>query len=168
MVEIEAKLRGHPNLRRVIERLGGKSLGVVDQEDIYLFHPRIEMKDCALRVRIECSNNCKSVKLCYKGPRLTIGMVKQREEIEVHVDDLDKLLGIFRNLGFEVVATVKKKREIFSLGKVEIHLDDVEELGMFLEIEGNSRSEIEKVISELGLSEKEVERRTYLEMLLGG
>lgn len=60
---------------------------------------------------------------------------KVREEIEVTVDDLDKMALIFQRLGFAPVQVYEKFRETFQLGDVEVVLDEMP-FGLFVELEG--------------------------------
>lgn len=60
---------------------------------------------------------------------------KVREELEITVDDFDTAAAIIRRLGFSARQTYEKYRETFSLGEVEIVLDELP-FGDFVELEG--------------------------------
>lgn len=60
---------------------------------------------------------------------------KVREEIEVTVDDFDKMELIFERLGFAPVQVYEKYRETFRMGDVEVVLDEMP-FGLFVELEG--------------------------------
>jgi adenylate cyclase class 2 len=168
MLEIEIKMPSPDNGR--VERLllskGAEMLGEHDQVDEYFNHPSRDfaLTDEALRLRQDSKG-----KITYKGPKLD-RETKTREEIEMEVDDLDKMAQILLKLGFRRVAKVAKKRREFLLEGVTVCLDSVEGLGEFVELElqgtdaEKGRSRIEKLRDELGLAGSE--RRSYLEMLL--
>ena len=58
------------------------------------------------------------------------------DEYEVEIDDIDKIQKIFDVLDFKKISKVdKKRRKYIYLDKYEISLDNVKELGYFIEIE---------------------------------
>ncbi len=58
------------------------------------------------------------------------------DEYEVEIDDIDKMHKIFDVLNFKKISKVdKKRRKYIYLDKYEISLDNVKELGYFIEIE---------------------------------
>jgi len=72
------------------------------------------------------------------------------------------------------VAEVRKTRTLFMSGRTRIHLDQVEGLGDFLELEvvlgnsddeGSGRAEADRLMSELGVKPGDLLDRTYAEML---
>ena len=168
MLEIEIKTRSSDNVKveRSLLARGAVPLGVHDQVDEYFNHPSRDfaLTDEALRLRQDSKG-----KITYKGPKID-HFTKTREEIEMDVDDLDKMAQILLRLGFRRVAKVTKKRKEFLLDGITVSLDAVEGLGDFVELEiqgedaGDGRSRIEKLRDELGLEDSE--RRSYLEMLL--
>jgi len=98
---------------------------------------------------------------------------KTRKEIEVGVEDSHKVADIFQNLSFRPVATVRKNRTIYALKDLVITLDEVQNVGSFVEIEkeieeGNDTKEaldeIFATYSKIGI-EDGFERRSYLELM---
>jgi adenylate cyclase class 2 len=61
--------------------------------------------------------------------------VRVREEIEVGVDDFDKLMTILERIGFEEQVRYEKYRETYSFKNVEVVLDEMP-FGDFVELEG--------------------------------
>jgi adenylate cyclase, class 2 len=168
MLEIEIKTPSadNANVERLLLARGAARLGEHDQVDEYFNHPSRDfaLTDEALRLRRDSKG-----RITYKGPKID-RLTKTREEIEMDIDDLDKMTQILLRLGFRRVAKVTKKRKEFLLEGVTVCLDSVEGLGDFVELEiqggdaGEGRSRIEKMRDELGLAGSE--RRSYLEMLL--
>ena len=170
MLEIEIKTRSLDNGRveGLLLKRGATLLGENDQVDEYFNHPcrDFAQTDEALRLR---KDSCG--RITYKGPKID-QFTKTREEIEMEVDDLDKMASILERLGFRSVAKVCKRRKEYLLEGVTVSLDSVEGLGDFveLEIQGEDavegRCRIERLRDELGLAGSE--RRSYLEMLILG
>ena len=168
MLEIEIKTRADDigRVERTLLEKGATPLEELDQTDEYFNHPCRDFAatDEALRLRMDSKG-----RITYKGPKID-HFTKTREEIELAVDDLDKMATILDRLGFHRVAKVSKRRREFLLDGVTVSLDSVEGLGDFVELEvqgddaEQGRKMIEKLRDELGLVGSE--RRSYLEMIL--
>lgn len=174
-IEIEAK--AYADNLQVIEKkilsMGAKLKWQGEQKDIYYNHPARDFAstDEALRVREEGEE----VVLTYKGPKID-DITKTREEIKVNVGDVPSIKEILIKLGFKEVGVVNKHRKKYILNEFKICLDDVDDLGGFVEIESLSypeksneniemqREDILKLLDELKI--EKMERRSYLELLL--
>jgi len=82
---------------------------------------------------------------------------------------------ILSSLGFFPVATVSKKRKNFRIGDFFISLDEVRNLGHFIEVEigvkdpRNFQEKVEsifKFMGKLGINRESSIRKSYLEMIL--
>jgi adenylate cyclase class 2 len=147
------------------------------EEDCYYRHPARDFArtDEALRIRRVGSAR----RITYKGPKLD-ATTKTRLEIELPLaqepEGAGTWEGLLDALGFTPVAVVRKRRRKahVPIGDVpiEVSLDEVEELGTFVELEvvaGAGRMESAKALLaelavRLGLAGSE--RRSYLELLL--
>ena len=163
-------------LREKIEQLAGPSVGRKRQEDRYFNHPVRDFRqtDEAIRVRMDGPRNV----ITYKGPKLD-AQTKTRREIEIAIAEGDQakeqMVQMFEVLGFQEVRSVKKERETFKTTRddltLEIVIDQVEDLGVFTEIEAVAddasvdkvREQVIALAAELGLTKSE--RRSYLEMI---
>jgi adenylate cyclase class 2 len=170
MLEIEIKARV-PSLEAIEARLrekGARYLGEEEQVDAYFNHPCRDFAatDEALRLRRARGR----VILTYKGKKLD-AVTKTREEVSVGVDDYEAAKQILLRLGFVEVAQVKKLRRRYSLGDYLVELDSVANLGAFVEVEKKgeaySPEELVTFLASLGIGREAVERRSYLELLLG-
>lgn len=141
------------------------------QRDVYFAAPHRDFAatDEALRVRRVDGE----ARTTYKGaPRG--GAAKTREEIEVGVDDGDAMAAIYEALGFEAVATVAKHRREYRLDGVTVCLDEVEDLGSYVELEATGpdgdretlEEELRAAAEALDVPWEDGVRRSYLEMLL--
>lgn len=179
MYEVELKFR-LIDPRPVIDQLvkwGAAQRAPVEQRDVYFRHPQRDFAqtDEALRVRSVGEEHL----VTYKGPVID-SRTKTRREIEVALangTETDRTFSeILQCLGFEPVRCVKKLRTVWALTQgsreFEIALDDVTDLGTFLEIEtlaGESeRAEARDAILALAgaLKQSSPEPKSYLALLL--
>lgn len=160
--EVEVKARAElGKVRRKLAELGAELVGVEEQEDVYFEHPcrSLLAGDEALRLRVAGGK----AELTYKGPRKP-GCVKSRLEISVSVSDAAAARALLELMGFREAVIVRKKRELYRLGNVEVALDTVEELGTFVELESKGAPE-ERVLELLQLlGAGEIVKETYAEL----
>ena len=147
------------------------------QSDEYLNDPLRDFakQDKALRIRGQDGRYF----MTFKGPGQD-AVAKIRREIEMPLESVqcaDQLKEAFLGIGFVSVATVSKRRETMTLdwqGKaVEVCLDEVENVGSFVELEqvveddggvDSAKQILLSLAEEVGLSGPI--RTSYLEMLL--
>ena len=179
MLEIEAKfpVSDHGEVQHQLRAWGAHFDEEREDADQYFNAPDRDFArtDEALRVRSIGPANL----VTYKGPK-TEAQTKTRTEIEVPLaagavmaEEFGRLLV---HLGYRPVAVVHKRRTIAHMKRdgfdLEISLDNVDEVGRFVEVEilapaealEAARKVLLKVAADLGL--KGQERRSYLEMLL--
>jgi adenylate cyclase class 2 len=170
MIEIEVKVRA--NLEVVEKRLIEEGANLVSEEqqiDSYYNAPHRDFSqtDEALRLRSVGRKNI----LTYKGPRLGI-VSKSRKEIALSVSrkPMEELLG---SLGFSKSGQVIKSRKNYKLGDLSVSLDDVKNLGTFIEIEALAEERdfefhekrVIGLLEKLGFSQGEIIRQSYLELI---
>lgn len=92
------------------------------------------------------------VRLTYKGlsSQDAASEAKIREEIELTVEEFDRMALILARLGFGAVQTYEKYRETFHWRDVEVVLDEMP-FGSFVEIEGASDADLKAAAGALGL-----------------
>ncbi len=176
MIEVEVKYRvSKEDADRIASNvlsIGGIFMGEEVQEDIYFQHPsrNFMLTDEALRVRYVGDR----AEVTYKGPRIDLKS-KTREEIRVKVGDFDGTVLLLEKLGFLQVAKIVKKRKTYQLGETFLHLDYINNLGFFVEIESiaEDEREVEKKRDELLIKAEELgiptdgfELKSYLEIIL--
>lgn len=146
------------------------------QSDEYFNHRqlRFELQDIALRIRQVDDRHI----LTFKGPNQD-AKTKIRTEVEVDFskEDAGKMTEMFLGLGMHSVAKVSKTRDAVLIrwegANVEICLDQVEEVGYFVELEivaenqedvPAAKEKLESLARKFGL--KDSITTSYLEMLL--
>jgi adenylate cyclase class 2 len=180
-LEIEAKFWVHDprQLAGNLEKSGWKRTTTepLMEEDLYFQGVGRDFSATgeALRLRIQDGK----LRYTYKGrPEGGDGLVKIRREIELDLTstEVSEAHDFLVELGFEPIATVRKARREFThqdiWPNVSLLLDDVEDLGCFVEIEvlaeENGREAacgaINAIALDLGLSLRE--KRSYLRILL--
>ncbi len=178
-IEVEQKFRV-PDPAEFLRRLAawGGSLGEPEaQSDTYFAHPGRDFAktDEALRIRHVGDSNA----ITYKGPKLD-ATTKSRREIEIpfapRKATAEQMAELLVALGFRAVAEVCKQRRTAQVAwrqhTVEVALDDVADVGTFVELElsadeaglETAKETIASLAAALGLADSE--RRSYLEMLL--
>jgi adenylate cyclase class 2 len=169
MLEIEAKARVDDleKVREAVLRKGGIFVKKEVQRDVYFAHPERDFArtDEALRIR----ESGDRFFLTYKGPKLD-RETKTREELELEVFDAENAEEILTRLGFRRVLEVKKTREYYGLSGYTVMLDRLEGLGSFVEVEKEAQEyspqELANFFADLGIAPEQMERRSYLELLL--
>jgi adenylate cyclase class 2 len=112
-------------------------------------------------------------RVTYKGP-LVDADSKTRREHETSIDDGETMDAILRALGFEPAAVVEKERDRFRVGEYTVTLDDVTDLGEYVEVETESddvdaaREGAFALLADLGLDPDDQIRTSYLGLLLDG
>jgi adenylate cyclase class 2 len=177
--EVEQKfpLSDLADLESRIAALGGRISDPQRESDRYYAHPARDFAatDEALRIRRTDRGNY----ITYKGPKVD-ATTKTRREIELPLWERKSQLQAFEDLiealGFVPVAEVCKRRRKAAIPwqgrEVEASLDDVADVGCYVELElaaedddlDSARACIASLAERLGLSGSE--RCSYLELLL--
>jgi len=162
-VEIKAKIENRNEFEEKLTSMGAEFIREVVEEDEYFNHPCRDFAstDEALRIRNDGT-------LTYKGPRVDKD-TKSREELNLKIGNMNEARALLISLGFKPVAKVIKRRRYYKIDNITISLDNVPELGDFVEVEciGDyepCREEVLDMAKKLGL--EEFIRKSYLELLL--
>ena len=99
--------------------------------------------------------------LTFKGPGDLSRDICAREEREVEVSDLATARDILEALGYQVVVTYEKFRAAYTLGDVEVSLDEMP-FGNFSEVEGPDEASIRTTAEKLGLKWETHNNFSYL------
>ena len=135
-IEIKARTEDHDTLSRCLAGMNADFRGIDNQVDTYF-----NVRDGRLKIREGNVENC----IVFYTRETTSS--PRKCDYSLVPFDLSQV-DILRNLknlltasyGLRVV--VKKKREIYYIGNVKFHLDSVEGLGMFVEIEAGATEDM--------------------------
>jgi len=164
LVEIKARCRDLNAVRDKLIKSGAMYVGVFHQIDTYFL-----IGDRRLKLReIEGDEESKLVYYLREnipGPKVSNIIIVRTVEGE----GLKKILSDV--LGVKVV--VDKKREIYKYRGVQIHLDEVKDLGTFIEFEmevprgseGEGRRYLVNLMRELEIEEKDLASGSYSDLL---
>ncbi len=154
--ELEIELRFPVNtfneIRKRLIEIGASFIEKREDHDIYLRHILDKDKRWILRIR---NWSILTVKTGEEGKW-------REEEIKINIEK-EKLLTFFEVLGFKKVLEIVKHRERWKFKEFEINLDDIKDLGKFVEIEGKSWEDIKKLAKNLGIKSKEI-REGYVKL----
>jgi len=171
-VEVKARLGNVKRFEDLLRKLGAKLSHSEEHVDVYYNNPDLRdfrVSDEALRLRRVND----FVILTYKGQKID-SISKSRREIECAISSFEEMDAILKSLGFLPMGEVMKLRHIYLLEELTVCVDEVRNLGLFVEVEltRNDESDVESgviqaigLLEQLGLSKDDLIRRSYLEML---
>jgi adenylate cyclase class 2 len=138
--EFKARLRNEKHIRAVLKEHRAKSVGTDHQVDTYFCVPHGRLK-----VR---EGNIENALIFYERPNDQGARASKVQMLELPPENPVKLI-LSDALG--VLAVVDKRREIYFVDNVKVHLDRVRGLGGFVEVEAISRtSSLTKVREQAG------------------
>jgi adenylate cyclase class 2 len=176
-VEMKFAVADRATLETRLAGLGATLIAPQSELDVYFAHPARDFAktDEALRIRRKGAANF----ITYKGPKLDAA-TKTRREIDLPLPPGEPTAqawtGLLAALGFGAVGEVRKSRRKAHVEwqgrSVEVSLDEVDNLGAYVELEliakadglDAARATIISLAEALGLEGSE--RRSYLELLL--
>lgn len=172
MIEVEIKARAdHEAVVKRLREQGASYEKSVRQSDTFYNAPHRDfaVTDEAVRIRRQGDRAF----LTYKGKKMDTKS-KTRKEVEVEIDDGDKMEDILLSLGFRKTFEVNKCRDIYHIEDAEVTVDKVDGLGDFIELETKADDarevpdKVEKLVKTMrGLGvDGELIQRSYLEMIL--
>ncbi|GMU96594.1 class IV adenylate cyclase [Ignavibacterium album] len=143
-LEIKVKLDNHKRIKKILSTNNIKLAEVLKQKDIYY-----KVKEGLLKLRIE--NGTRTL-IYYNRNEKSKKRWSDYFLLDINTQNAEKFLDNF----LERIIEVKKVRELYLYNNTRIHLDKVDNLGYFLELET-------RVVNGLSDAEK---RFNYLVMLL--
>ena len=162
-IEIKATCSDLKTARLVANQLKTDYLGIDEQIDTYFItqNGRFKLRESSL----SGSYLIPYVRENSAGP-------KKSDYLKINVDNSEKTKELFINLlGLKNV--VKKTREIFLINNVRVHLDQVDNLGSFIEFEAvyeNPQDEemetekVEELIKKFNIKSSDLMTNSYLEI----
>ncbi len=163
-IEIKARVTDPALLEQKVRDLSDTSAELMEQEDIFFIAPRGRLK---LRVYSpDCGELIYYEREDLSGPKISSYLICATQNPSA----LRKILEF--SLGLR--GTVRKRRKVFKIGNTRIHLDEVERLGAFMELEvvlqpGQSPQEgqtiAEKLMQELGIAAENLIEGAYIDLL---
>ena len=163
-IEIKAYARDFEEIKSRAEELSDLPVDVIPQEDIFFNVPQGRLK-----LRILAPDNAQLIYYTrpdQEGP-------KRSDYHIAHTSDPENLKRVLE-LSYGIRGVVKKTRYLYLVGQTRIHLDEVEGLGHFMELEvvmkdGQSDAEgqeiAEGLMASLGVERSALLEGAYMDMI---
>ncbi len=164
-VEVKSRVRDLKSLQKKLESMGAVFSDAVVQSDAYFKPARAEEGPGDWIIRIRDSGGRKTLTM-----KVFTDVRGAWIEHETGIDDERQARKMLEVMGFPNAFTFNKKRVRGRLGDFELCLDDVKELGKFIEAaldseeKDDARERIRKFIRGLGISDKDIDNRGYGEI----
>ncbi len=169
-VEVECKIRveQHEPVRERVRAAGGRFLSrvfevnrILDRDD-----GSLRTAGCGLRIRATTvlDGPARPATVTFKGPREP-GPYKRRQELEVAINDTERMGDLLAALGYHEVLLYEKNRESWQLGDCRVELDELPLLGRFVEIEGPDETAIAAAAARLGFAETPLVPDSYVALV---
>ena len=168
-VEMKAKIDDMEEMKQRLESKGAKFEGEAQQVDAYYKPKGFDKRpngpgDWILRVRTSGDEKSLTIKVLTEVTGAWI-------EHETGIDNEEQARKIAETMGLINVFTFHKRRMFGRLGEFEVLLDDVKELGRYIEValesdeKEGTRQKIIDFMKTIGIEEKDVEKRGYGEIM---
>ena len=166
-IEIKARVGDLDTIRALVEPLADHSVEALTQEDIFFTAPSGRLK-----LRILGENRAE---LIYYERENAAGP-KPSHYLIAPTTDPEALRVILTSV-LQVVGVVRKRRWLYLVGQTRVHLDEVEGLGKFVELEVvllDDQPEAEGVgiahdlMTRLGISREQLVEAAYIDLLKSG
>jgi len=163
-IEIKARVRDFPDLQARAAAVSDAPLQVIPQEDTFFHVPRGRLK-----LRLLAPDHAQLV--YYERPDQD---GPKRSNYHIFETNDPENLKTALTLALGVRGVVRKRRYLYLAGQTRIHLDDVEGLGHFMELEivlrdGQSDAEGQAVaralMTRLGVREEDLLEGAYMDLL---
>ena len=163
-IEIKARARNFEEIRRRAESLSDTSVEIISQEDTFF-----NTEKGRLKLRVLALNRGQLIYYTrpdQEGPK--------RSEYHIYETSDPENLRRVLELAYGIRGVVKKTRYLYLVGQTRVHLDDVEGLGQFMELEvvmeeGQSDAEgqatAEDLMSKLGVERGDLLEGAYMDLL---
>jgi predicted adenylyl cyclase CyaB len=164
-VEIKASVRDPGRMRAMVEKAAGSPARIIHQEDIFF-------RSGSGRLKLRILSDDSGELIYYRRPD-TVGA--RMSDYTVYRTDRPRQLRALLAQALGETVTVRKKRELYMAGQTRIHLDEVEGLGTFLELEvvlrpGQSFEEGSRIagelIGKLGINEADLVPCAYGDLIM--
>ena len=163
------------SLTEILMSAGAEYIGDSKQTDIYFNVPgrdSLTSKEC-LRIR---ESEAKK-EITYKPPTKNADMNNgffAKEEVNLAIQDIKTAKILLLDIGCTVLAEVQKERKRFRLDKFKIFIDNILNVGLFLEIEimdypdniKHGIKEIDTLVNSLEIGDYTVENKPYRDLVM--
>lgn len=150
MKEVEILVEVYDDISVVKEKLKKyKYIGLKHTVDEYYYDPKRKTlkpdKNNQLSHCLRLRKKNKEYYITYKDDVFQNGKWLYSNEYETKIESIKILKQIFKKLGLKKFIEINNKKEIYLTDKYEIALENVKDLGLFLEVEYSTKDDISVV-----------------------
>lgn len=165
-IEIKVRLRDRPRVERALRELGGRDAGIETQHDIFY-------RVASGRLKLRQSSRDGATLIQYE--RSDAARVRDSNYRLVAIPEPDGLRAALDS-ALGRLGEVHKQRHLWWIDNVRIHLDAVEGLGAFLELEAIVDAEhpdaaclerVEALLTRFGITAQDRAATAYVDLLAG-
>ncbi|PIO71561.1 putative adenylyl cyclase CyaB [Teladorsagia circumcincta] len=170
-VEIKAKVRNREEIIRLARELTGKEPAVLQQHDVFYSSPEGRLK---MRT-VEEDKVVRSELIWYDRPDIAGPKESKFYKLDVPEKIFETLSSLLQ-CSMGIKGEVKKTRTLFMCGRTRIHIDSVEGLGDYMELEVclseqesavDGEKEAKAIKEKLGIIDDDLLEGAYMDMLKG-
>ncbi len=163
-IEIKARVRNLPDLKRRAEALSDSPVQVIPQEDTFFITPQGRLK-----LRVLASDHGQLI--FYTRPNQN--GPKRSDFLMTETGDPENLKRILA-MAYGVRGVVRKTRYLYMVGQTRVHLDDVEGLGQFMELEvvmrrdqsdADGQAIAQELMEKLGIHPNDLLEGAYMDLI---
>jgi predicted adenylyl cyclase CyaB len=163
-IEIKARCSDINAVARAVGAAGGVHESTLEQVDTYFTVPNG-------RLKLRRENEISEVLIYYRRPDDSSPKLSRYELIPIHPG---QRLGFILEQALGIRGVVRKRRELWRLDNIRIHLDEVEGLGSFIEFEvevlagrdiSGCRAQAESLLKRLQISELDLLAGSYSDLI---
>ncbi len=153
-IEIRARINNLDNFLVALNKLPGIKTKKMSarQVDTYLKHSLDKERKIIFRIRRKANKAIFTLKTKSQHDKKDVAW----KDIDIQFDEPDRLEDILLNSGYEYVVLIDKVRDSFQYQKYEINIDNIRDLGYFVEIECMCDQNKSKVIDSEIVSMREI------------
>lgn len=172
-IELRARILDEELLEQKLNQLPKipEKMKEVRQVDIYFKHEGEEEEKMVIRIRKDYESN--TALLTFKGKSRHTDDIAWHD-FDTPISDPDRLEQVLLGHGYVYFVLIDKVRKTFKYEDFEINIDNIRDLGLFIEIEKNGeekdmeniRKEIMDLLVLLGIGEGEIISKGYVQLIL--
>jgi len=165
-IEIKARARDFKEIQRRAEKLSDAPVTVIPQEDTFF-----KVEHGRLKLRVLSSAPAQFI--YYERPNQ--GGPKRSDYHIAETSDPENLKRVLE-LAYGVRGVVRKTRYLYTVGQTRVHLDDVDGLGQFIELEvvlrpnqadADGQAVAEELMRKLGVEPRDLLEGAYMDLMEG-
>ena len=172
-IELRAKISNAQLLEEKLKQLPGiiEKKNEERQVDLYFKHGSEINEKMVIRIRKNYTNN--RALLTFKSKSRHSQDIAW-QDFDTPIDNSDKLEDLLINSGYVYFCLIDKIRQSFAYKDFEINIDNIRDLGLFIEIEKNGmekeveiiRKQIIELLDLLGISESLIINQGYVQLAI--